>query len=955
MNDARTTYPSAKALNDQSGLTPEQVLSQRQKYGANSFPKTPPPTYFTIFIDQFRNPLIYMLLAAAGIIFLVGERLDAFIISGVLLFNAILGTVQEGRTAQIIEQLERLLKNDVVVIRAGQRQVVGDQELVVGDIVIMQAGARVPADLQILTAEDLQIDEAILTGEAVPVKKVASPLSSQLSAQPVITPTSTRSATETLASAAVQRETQSTSSLTDSTAQHFAFQGTYILAGFGTAQVISVGAQTQLGQLHKIVTTVEKKLPLRDELDRLSHWIIGFILAICGALLIAGLLTGKPFAELLAMLTALFICVVPEGLPVVLTLVLVSGVYRMARQQVLVKKLQAVETLGRVQVILSDKTGTLTRNEMMVVQLYVDQQTVNVTGAGYFPDGQLSVAQQPITTPVISAQRPALWLVGLAGRLLTDVELKLVSQQTWQLQGDPTEAALAVLATKLGFNVPATDTNQNTFTVGAQSYSLQQRLRFDLTRRLQAGIYQITNANTAGRAIDNKRVMSTTEPVLDVPEISEKNFAAGHTHFQLLVLGAPEAVLALCQTVPEQVQLQLAQMLARGLRIVCLAERSAAQFGELTTELQQLKFVALIGIQDAVRSDAAASVTAAQQAGLTVAMITGDHPTTALYVAQQVGIGQDMTALITGAEFMQLTPPQQLALLSTKSIFARFTPQAKFALVQLYQQQHKIVAVTGDGVNDAPALAAANVGIVMGSTGTEVAKQTADLILLNDAFSGIMYAIERGRHIFYTLKRVILYFFATNLGEVFVVTGALLWGLPVPILPAQILWLNLVTDGFLDIALSMEQLEPETLYQRWNRQSQQLLTMMMAYRILYMALMMGIGSLVIFKLYQPVSLAYARTMTLLTMAFYQWFNAWNCRSDYRSVFSLGWFSNLWLLLAATLVLALQFAVVYVPWLRWIFKTVPINWWDWLVVFGVAITVLLAEELRKWVVQRWVVD
>ncbi|HLB40800.1 MAG TPA: HAD-IC family P-type ATPase, partial [Candidatus Babeliales bacterium] len=422
--------------------------------------------------------------------------------------------------------------------------------------------------------------------------------------------------------------------------------------------------------------------------------------------------------------------------------------------------------------------------------------------------------------------------------------------------------------------------------------------------------------------------------------------------FQLLVLGAPESVLALCQAVPAAVQVQLTQMLAQGLRVVCLAERSAAQLDAITAELQQLNFVALIGIQDAVRSDAAASVAAARQAGLTVAMITGDHPATALYVAQQVGIGTDVTALMTGAEFMQLTPAQQLAILPTKSIFARFTPQAKFALVQLYQQQHKIVAVTGDGVNDAPALAAANVGIVMGSTGTEVAKQTADLILLNDAFSGILYAIEQGRHIFYTLKRVVLYFFATNLGEVLVVAGALLWNLPVPILPAQILWLNLVTDGFLDIALSMEQLEPETLYQRWNQHSQQLFTVNMLYRIGYMALMMGLGSLLIFRWYQSVSLAYAQTMTLLTMALYQWFNAWNCRSDYRSVFSLGWFSNRWLVLAAGVVLALQFAVVYVPWLRWIFKTVPINGWDWLVVFGMAVTVFIAEELRKLVVMRW---
>lgn len=877
-----------------TGLTQTQITLNRTKYGANSFPRPKRASYFKIFISQFANPLIYILLLAAVIIFFVGEHLDAFIISGVLLFNATLGAIQEGRTANIIDHLERLIKTEILVMRDGQRKIITDQELVVGDLVILQEGARVPADLRIITAQDLLIDEAILTGESQPVVKTATN-----SATPItnnrITPTD------------------------------LLFQGTYITAGSGTALVIAVGASTQLGQLNKLVATVEKDLPLQHELEKLSYWIIIFIVAICLILLLIGVLTGKPFAELLAMLTALFICVVPEGLPVVLTLVLVTGVYRMAKREVLVKKLRAVEVLGRIDLVLTDKTGTLTRNEMMVLRCFDGQQLYKITGQGYFSTGEILDQQAKIVPQAHVLPDSKLYQAGLAAALLSDAELEFVpEQQIFNLKGDPTEAALKIFAQKLNLNSAQLVSN----------YKLKQRMAFNTQNRLQAGLFQLNSTEL------------------------------------ILVLGAPEKILDLCDILPEDLTTlakELTQMLASGLRVIACAQKTGVNFGELTAELKNLEFVALIGIQDAIRDDARASIAAAQMAGIDVVMLTGDHPETAIFVAKNVGIIKDERGLqdlhknngprsrnlvLTGAEFAKLSIEQKNLALDQVAVFARVSPQEKFEIVQLYQAKKRLVAVTGDGVNDAPALAIANVGIAMGGIGTEIAKQAAELILLKDAFSGIVYAIEQGRHIFYTLKRVILYFFATNLGEVFVVLGALVLNLPVPILPAQILWLNLVTDGFLDIALSMEPEEHETLVYNWTASCKQLLTRQMGFKILYMASLMGLGSLIIFYLTYQQNLAYARTMTLLTMAMFQWFNAWNCRSDYKSVFTLGIFSNRWLLLATSVVLGLQVTVVYLPVLQKIFKTVPISGFDWLIVLGISLTVFIAEECRKLFVNKF---
>jgi Ca2+-transporting ATPase len=886
-----------------TGLTQAQVILNLAKYGVNSFPRPKRASYFKIFISQFANPLIYILLLAAVIIFFVGEHLDAFIISGVLLFNATLGAIQEGRTANIIDHLERLIKTEILVVRDGQRKIITDQELVVGDLVILQEGARVPADLRIITAQDLLIDEAILTGESQPVVKSSNH------------------------------------------EQNILFQGTYITAGSGTAIVIAVGVNTQLGQLNKLVSTVEKDLPLQHELEKLSYWIIIFIVAVCLVLLLIGLFTGKPFAELLAMLTALFICVVPEGLPVVLTLVLVTGVYRMARRDVLVKKLRAVEVLGRIDLVLTDKTGTLTRNEMMVLECFDGQQLYKITGQGYFPTGEILDQQAKIVPQDHISPDSKLYQAGLAAALLSDAELEFVpEQQIFNLKGDPTEAALKIFAQKLNLNSAQLINN----------YKLKQRMAFNTQNRLQAGLYQLSSAEL------------------------------------ILVLGAPEKILELCDILPEdliKLTKELAQLLASGLRVIGCAQKTGANFGELATELKNLKFVALFGIQDAIRDDARASIAAAQMAGIDVVMITGDHPETAVFVAKAVGIltpdnisqsnlaqnslatltssqittqvvtknnsaNNSKNLVLTGAEFAQLSAERKSLALDQVAVFARVSPQEKFEIVQLYQAKKRLVAVTGDGVNDAPALATANVGIAMGGIGTEIAKQAAELILLKDAFSGIVYAIEQGRHIFYTLKRVILYFFATNLGEVFVVLGALILSLPAPILPAQILWLNLVTDGFLDIALSMEPEEHDTLSYNWSASCKQLLTGQMFIKILYMASLMGLGSLIIFYLNYQQDLAYARTMTLLTMAMFQWFNAWNCRSDYKSVFTLGVFSNRWLLLATSVVLGLQVAVVYMPVLQKIFKTVPISGLDWLIVFCISITVFIAEECRKLFVNKF---
>jgi len=874
------------------GLRKEQVRNRLVRDGYNVLPDIKPESLWSIFFNQFKNPLIYILLIAAVIIFVISDdKRDAFIITVVLFFNAILGTIQEGRTRNIIESLKRFIKTESVVLRDETKKIVEDRELVVGDVIFLQEGQRIPADVRIITSNNLQVDESVLTGESESVRKTVE---------------------------AVRKDVPITDQV------NMLFKGTYVLVGSGSAVVVETGLHTEIGKIHKMVEGLQTDIPLKKELDRLSYWILIFIICMCVFLFVIGLFMGKPIKELLVVLTALFICVIPEGLPVVLTLVLVTGAFRMAKQSVLVKNMRAVEALGRTDVIVIDKTGTLTRNELIVSHVFADDSLWNVTGHGYHAEGKI---QKKGEVKSLIPEDSALVQGGIAASLLSSAEITYRPKlDLFDIKGDPTEAAMFVFSKKLGLVSSQLD----------QEYEKLYEIPFDPAVRYHAGFYK------------------------------------KGTDCIAYVIGSPEVIIHACDQVSSRVQEMLTQLLNRGLRLVAvgmkqidcnqlpLSESDGVRRLKIFKKLikSDMQFLGLFGMEDSIRPEVATIIKEARKAGLHVVMATGDHKKTALYVAKKTGIYQEADNSVDGLAFEKLSDEELLNRLKKITVFSRVSPEHKMRIIDLFHQKGKIVAMTGDGVNDAPSLVAADLGIAMGSIGTEVAKQASDLILLNDSFANIVYAIEQGRHIFYTLKRVVLYFFATNLGEILIILFSFIFGfvtgtnLPLPITAAQILWLNLVTDGFLDVGLSMEPKEEGLLSKQWLRNKQYLVDGALLGKALFMAVPMAMGGLFIFLHYYQASVAHARTMTLIVLALFQWFNAWNCRSMTQSIFQLGLFANKWLILATSFVLLLQFLILYVPVMQNIFNTVPLSWHDWGVIVGVSAPILLLEEVRKLIVRRY---
>jgi len=685
-----------------------------------------------------------------------------------------------------------------------------------------------------------------------------------------------------------------------------------VLNGSGKGLVVATGLQTEIGKIHTSVQEVTTQTPIAQELEHLSRWILIFILVLCVLLFVVGVISGRPIKELLVMLVALFICVVPEGLPVVLTLVLATGVNRMARRNVLVKHMQAVEGLGRTDVVIIDKTGTLTHNEMMVIRVIVDDKTYTVSGQGYNPKGTITI--DTATTPP-SALPHEIMPIATAVSLLNTAEIHRDEQTgLYTIKGDPTEAALYVFSQKIGMHRTALD----------NEYRKVCEIPFDSNTHYHAAFYEHDGKGIA------------------------------------FIAGSPELLISKCAKVSPATLNAFDQLLNEGLRTVAVVQTTfdiatmhagTAQEKEHTNFCKRfidgdLQLMGLFGIQDAIRQEVSQTVERARDAGLMIVMATGDHQKTALYVAKAVGIFHEGDRVIDGTTLATMSDADLAQAIATTTVYCRLSPDQKLRLVKAFHAKNKLVAMTGDGINDAPSLVAADLGIAMGTIGTEVAKNSADLILLDDSFNSIVNAIKEGRHIFYALKRVVLYFFATNFGEIVIVLLALICNFPLPLTAAQILWLNLVTDGFLDIGLSLEPMEKDLLEQHWLTKRMRLVDGPLLAKMVYMALPMGVGSLVIFNHYYQADLPLARTMTLLTMAMFQWFNAWNCRSEKRSIFELGLLTNRPLLLATGFVLFLQIVLVYAPFMQTIFTTVPLSGQQWFVIFAVSSSILFIEELRK---------
>lgn len=861
-----------------SGLSRKEVQNRLLEHGLNKLPETKADSLWVVFGRQFKNPLIYVLLAASLIFFLLGEQVDGLIVLAVLIFNAIIGTVQEGRAQNTLAALKKFIETNTTVIREGRELIISDTEVVPGDIIVLQEGERVPADARVIEAHQLRIDEAALTGKSNPIYKKTDRIDQK-------------------------------SALADQV--NMVFKGTHVLAGTGLAVVVATGIKTEIGQISKEIIGIDSSSPLKGKIEKLSRLIILVFSVVAVYLFCLAWLSDRNMLEAFEAIIAISVSVIPEGLPIVITLVLAAGVWRMGKRNALVKRLQAVEALGGAEVMAIDKTGTITKNELVVRELYVRGQHFRVTGVGYQPEGRVLLNDRPVQ----QEKWPELDRIAQAAAFTGSARLAYLEEEDrWRVAGDPTEAALQVVARKLGFPREKI----------LKEKSIIQRIPFDYQAKYQAVIFEENQVNN------------------------------------LVVVGAPEVVLSFCSgwrqgqqrlsltAERRQELIQAFQLMAEdGLRVLAFAEKEVT--GSLVpSKMPRLDFLGFCGMRDAMRPEAARAVRKLQAAGIKVAMITGDYEAAARAVAREANIFLEGDQSLSGSELDQISNEELEMKLNRVSVFARVTPEHKLRIVRAYRRRKEIIAMTGDGVNDAPSLIAADLGVAMGQLGTEVAKEAADIILLDDNLESIVTAVKEGRSIYRSIKRVILYLFGTSVGELLLIATAFMMRLPLPLIAAQIIWLNLVTDGFLDVALAFEPQESNLLKHRPQRKKQKLFDSLMGLRIILMSIPMVIGTVWVFNQYHEFDLVKARTMALITMAAFQWFNAWNCRSQTQSVFRMNPFSNRFLIGALTLVVLLQVLVIYHPGMQLVFRTTALTVNEWLLAISLAATVLIGEEMRKFI-------
>jgi len=870
----------------QRGLDVFSVKHRQEQFGPNIITRRRGKSPLVRFLSQFHNPLIYILLAASVITLVLKDAIDAAIIFGVVLVNAILGYLQESRSERAIEALAETMVTEATVVRAGVTSRISATELVPGDLVLLQAGDKVPADLRLVRARELQIAEAALTGESVPVAKAAE--------------------------VCLERDTP----LADR--RNMAYASTLVTYGQGAGIVVAIGNSTEVGQISRLIATAEElQTPLTRKIARFSLVLLYLILALASLTMVVELLRGRPLVETLMAAIALSVSAIPEGLPAAVTVTLAIGVSRMARRRAIIRKLPAVETLGSTTVICSDKTGTLTQNQMTVQRIVVDDACFEVTGAGYRPEGQIT--QQGAAIDV--ATHPALVECLRAGLLCNDS--RLVEQAgRWEIEGDPTEGALLVVAIKAGLRPD--EQHAALPRLDAIPFESQHQYMATLHDAGQTRLVYIKGASEV--------LLPRCRAMLD---------ASGH-----------EAPLDVAS-----VQRHVEAMAADGLRVLAFARCAVpATTAQLTHAdvAEGLTFLGLQGMADPPRPEAIAAVRACQGAGIRINMITGDHALTAVAIARQIGIEgpADPSAgprALTGKDLAALSDTELIEAVDRAVVFARVTPEQKLRLVEALQARSHIVAMTGDGVNDAPALKQADIGVAMGITGTDVAKEAADMVLTDDNFATIAAAVEEGRGVFDNLTKIIAWTLPTNLGEGLIILAAVVAGLALPILPIQILWINMTTVAVLGLVLALEQKEPDIMRRMPRRTDAPILTPELLWRILIVGLLILAGAFGLFEWEQSrgASLAEARTVAVNVVVFVEVFYLFNCRSLTRSMFSIGVFSNRWLVVGVLVIVLLQLAFTYAPVMHRIMGSAPLDMAAWGRVLAVGVVTYTIIEIEKW--------
>lgn len=869
-----------------NGLSKEEAVHRLAKHGPNRLPEAKARGPLVRFFFQFHNVLIYVLIAAGVVTALLGHWVDASVIFGVVIINAMIGFVQEGKAENALRAIRQMLSPNAMVLRHGKQVTIPAEELVPGDVVLMQSGDKVPADLRLFRVKGLQIQESVLTGESIAVEKITDPVAQE----------------------AVIGDRRCV-----------AYSGTLVTQGQGTGVVIATGAQTEIGHISTLVSEVESlTTPLLRQMAQFGRWLTLAILAIAIITFIFGsLVRDYAAAEMFLAAVSLAVAAIPEGLPAIMTITLAIGVQSMARRNAIIRRLPAVETLGAVSVICSDKTGTLTRNEMTVRMIATTNSLFELSGTGYDPHGSISLSG----IDVLPEERPLLLEAIRAAVLCNDTSLEHKDSE-WLVHGDPMEGALLVSGLKAGLDIE----------IEAKQYPRTDLIPFESEHRFMATLHH----SHSGDAF-------------------------------IFIKGAPERILEMCtqqKTVQGDQPIdsdywhgRIDEMAQQGQRVLAIAikpvnyEHMELTFSDVENDLMML---GMFGLIDPPREEALTAIQTCGDAGIRVKMITGDHGATARAIARQLKL-VNADDVLTGQELESMSEDELRQRVRDVDVYARVSPEHKLLLVRLMQELDLIVAMTGDGVNDAPALKRADVGTAMGHNGTEAAKEAAEMVLADDNFASIAHAVEEGRTVYDNLKKAILFILPTNGGEALIILAAILFGFhQLPLTPVQILWVNMVTAVTLALSLAFEPPEQNVMQRPPRDASEPMLTSHLIWRVTFVSiiLMSGTFGLFLWEMARGMSIEHARTVAVNTLVVFEIFYLFNSRYIKASIFNwAGLTGNRYVLIAISILIIFQLGFTYLGPMQSLFGTTAIDFNIWLRIFLVSSSVLFLVELEKYFVRR----
>jgi Ca2+-transporting ATPase len=911
------------------GLTDEEAKRRLQEHGPNALTEVEAITFWQMLWAQFNNFVVILLIVAAVISAFLGDVIEAVAIMAIVVLNAALGVIQERRAEQALAALRKLAAPEAHVIRSGSRKTVPAGELVPGDVVLLEAGNFIPADIRLLEAVNLRIEEAALTGESVPVQKDASILLE--------------------------------SDIPIGDRKNTTFMGTLVNYGRGRGVVVATGMHTQIGLIAEMIQSVQNEpTPLQRRLDQLGKTLGWAALAVCGLVFIIGVIQGSNPLDMFMISVGLAIAAVPEGLPAVVTISLALGMREMIKRHALIRRLSSVETLGSATIICSDKTGTLTQNEMTVTRIWTDGKFFTVTGSGYDPSGEFLSSGKPVDIRSYPAALTSLWVAALNNDANLEEAGSSNGKKSYRMVGDPTEGALIVAAAKVGADVRQLN----------KAYPRVQEVPFDSVRKLMTTVHVLEDPRDD-----------------DISPFTQQN--GGVKGYVLTVKGAPDIVLKRCTHYqrlddysipldePERMRILNANdsMTQDALRVLGTAYRILPEMpDEFSSETLEhdLTFVGLIGMIDPPRPEVPPALEKAREAGIRTIMITGDYANTARAIAESIGLLQPGHQVLTSAELNRLDDQALQREVKSTDVFARVSPEHKLRIVEALRADGEVVAMTGDGVNDAPSIKRADIGVAMGITGTDVAKESADMVLTDDNYASIVSAVEQGRIIYANIRKFVFFLLSSNVAEIMIIFLATLAGLPTPLTVIQLLWLNLLTDGAPALALAMEKGDLDVMRHPPRSPSEPIINRSMQLGILIQTITQTGATITAFCLgllwhlntgdiippganplvyllqydWRYVDVQTAETMAFVTLSLCELFRAYTVRSERLSIFQIGVFSNRYMQYAVGASILMLLLVVGVPFLQPIFNTHFMALNEWLVVIGLAFIPAVAEEITK---------